>query len=112
MLTEDDFELVELPESMTIISLDCPVARDVQAQRDLAQMCIAKAKLCLCVSHILSTQYFVLARPQYMQDQDQNASTSGMMLFLKSTVMANQVKHCDDELRTWTESLSAVLHLF
>jgi hypothetical protein len=59
ILTEDDFELSPLSKNVTIISLDCTLARDVDAQRELAQMCIAKAKLCICISHVLSVQYSV-----------------------------------------------------
>jgi hypothetical protein len=105
MLTEDDFELAAIPESMTIISPDCSLARDVEAQRELAQMCIAKAKLCLCISHVLSTQYFLLFRPQYMQGKEPKTNYSSMMLFPKKMTLNDEVKHCDDELRNWIDDL-------
>lgn len=62
MLVEDDFEIAALPEHITVVPRECTLARDVGAQRELAQMCIAKAKLCLCISHVLSAQYSVLVR--------------------------------------------------
>lgn len=66
-LTEDDFEIEPLPDHISIISRECTLARDVEVQRGLAQMCIAKAKLCLCISHVLSA----MLRPRPMpRDSD------------------------------------------
>jgi hypothetical protein len=105
MLTEDDFELAAVPESMNIISPDCSLARDVKAQRELAQMCVAKAKLCLCISHILSKQYLVLVRLQFMQGHEQKTNCSSMMLFPKNIATNDELESCDDELRTWIYDL-------
>ena len=38
MLTENDFEIAVLSESNTIISQDCSLIRDIDAQRELARM--------------------------------------------------------------------------
>jgi hypothetical protein len=61
MLTEDDFEIAPLSEYITVAPRECTLARDIEAQRELVQMCIAKAKLCLCISHVLSAQYSTLS---------------------------------------------------
>jgi hypothetical protein len=82
MLTEADFEIGALPEHITVIPRECSLARDVEAQRELVLMCIARAKLCLCISHILSTQYSVLVRCEGMQGAE-GATRSSVMLFPK-----------------------------
>jgi hypothetical protein len=104
MLTEDDFELEVLSESNTIIPKDCTLIRDVEAQRKLAQMCIAKAKLCLCISHVLSAQYSVLVKHQGMQGQE-GSTRSSVMLFPKKLDQSDEVKRCDVELSEWISEL-------
>lgn len=104
MLTEDDFEIAPLSESVTIIPSDCTLIRDVDAQRQLAQMCIAKAKLCLCISHVLSAQYSVLVRHQGMQGRE-GSTRSSVMLFPKKLDQTDEVKSCDVELSQWIAEL-------
>ena len=104
MLTEDDFEVQPLSENITIIPMDCTLVRDVEAQRQLAQMCIAKAKLCLCISHVLSAQYSVLVKCQGMQGQEGNTRSS-VMLFPKKSDQTEEVRLCDIELNDWITEL-------
>ncbi|KAF8855742.1 hypothetical protein BDZ45DRAFT_727931 [Acephala macrosclerotiorum] len=104
MLTEADFEIRPLAESNSIIPADCSLARDVDAQRDLAQMCIAKAKLCLCVSQVLSAQYSVLVKHQGMQSLEGN-TRSNVMLIPKKLDQTDEVKRCDVELMKWFSEL-------
>src|SRR3954468_4052464 len=80
MLTEDDFETEPLSDNITIVSTK--LIRNEESQRQLAQLCIAKAKLCLCVSHVLSAQYSVLIRNQGMQERE-GSTRSSVMLFPK-----------------------------
>jgi hypothetical protein len=109
MLTEDDFEIAPLAENSTIIPQECTVIRDVEAQRELAQMCIAKAKLCLCISHVLSAQYSVLVRHQGMQGRE-GSTRSSVMLFPKKIDQSDEVKSCDVELTKWIEELPTSCH--
>jgi hypothetical protein len=104
MLTEEDFEIRPLSDNITIIPRDCTLVRDVNAQRDLAQMCIAKAKLCLCISHVLAAQYSVLVKAQGMQGQEGNTRSS-VMLFPKKLDQTDEVKQCDEELNEWIDEL-------
>lgn len=106
MLTEDDFEIQPVSENITIIPADCTLLRDVEAQRHLAQMCIAKAKLCLCISHVLSAQYSVLVKCQGMQGQE-GSTRSSVMLFPKKLDQTDEVKCCDIELSEWVSDLPA-----
>jgi Fungal specific transcription factor domain len=101
MLTLDDFELVAIPESVSCIPADCLLARDVDKQRELAIMCIEKARLCLCISRVLSKQYCVLNNNQGMV----NDRTTMMLLPKKGDPEACEVKACDEELQRWLDEL-------
>jgi len=101
MLTIDDFDLVAIPDSVSCVPADCTVARDVEKQRQLAVMCIEKAKLCLCISHVLSKQYCVLNNHQGLV----NDRTTMMLLPKKLDPETCEVKACDNELEKWLEEL-------
>lgn len=101
MLTLDDFEISALPDSVTCISAECTIARDTDKQRQLAIMCIEKAKLCLCISHVLSKQYCVLNN----QQGPANDRTTMMLLPKKLDPEKCEVKACDHELQTWIDQL-------
>jgi hypothetical protein len=101
MLTLDDFEIAPLPDSITCLPADCRVARDVDAQRQLAIMCIEKARLCLCISHVLSKQYCVLNNNHGLQ----NDRTTMMLLPKKLDPETSEVKACDEELQKWVSEL-------
>jgi hypothetical protein len=103
MLTIDDFDLVAIPDSVTCVPADCHIARDVEKQRQLVVMCIEKAKLCLCISHVLSKQYCVLNNNQGLV----NDRTTMMLLPKKLDPETCEVKACDDELEKWLEELPA-----
>ena len=101
MLTLDDFEIAPIPDSITCIPADCKVARDVDIQRQLAVMCIEKARLCLCISHVLSKQYCVLNNNHGLQ----NDRTTMMLLPKKLDPATSEVKTCDEELQKWVNEL-------
>ncbi|KAI0840077.1 fungal-specific transcription factor domain-containing protein [Hypoxylon sp. FL0890] len=105
MLDEQDFEIEPLPDEIQIISPECTLVRDVLMQQELALMCIAKAKLCLCISHMLKAQYSVLIRDK---SRAENTTNSTMMLFPnKQLDNVESVNSCDLELLTWVQSLPA-----
>jgi hypothetical protein len=101
MLTLDDFELAPIPENISCVPSDCLVARDVGLQRQLAIMCIEKAKLCLCISHVLSKQYCVLNN----NHGPQNDRTTMMLLPKKLDAETSEVKDCDEVLQNWVDAL-------
>lgn len=101
MLTLDDFDIAPIPNTVTCIPLDCRIARDVGMQRQLAIMCIEKAKLCLCISHVLSKQYCVLNNNQ----GPLNDRTTMMLLPKKLDPEKCEVKACDEELQKWVDEL-------
>lgn len=102
MLTMDDFEVAAIPDSVTCVPADCRAARDVGLQRQLAIMCIEKARLCLCISHVLSKQYCVLNNNQGLQ----NDRTTMMLLPKKLDPETSEVKACDEELQAWVKNLA------
>lgn len=103
MLEESDFEIEVLPEDNTVIPASCTLVRDVDMQRELAIMCIAKAQLCVCISHMLKAQYSVLIRDKM---KPENTTNSTMMLFPnKQLDNVESVTEVDHELMAWAESL-------
>lgn len=105
MLTLADFDIRPLAAHITIIPPKCKMIRDVEMQKDLAMLCISQAKLSLCISHVLSTQYSVLVRDQGMAtNQDQNTRPSAVLL-PRNLEQTNEVNICDSELADWVQSL-------
>ena len=102
MLTMDDFEIAPISDSISCVPSDCRVARDVDLQRQMAIMCIEKARLCLCISHVLSKQYCVLNNTQ---EGNQNDRTTMMLLPKKLDPETSEVKACDEELQEWVAKL-------
>lgn len=106
MLVEDDFEIQALPENISVVPAECTMMRDVDMQRDLATMCISKAKLCLCISQMLKTQYSVLIRDKM---KPENTTNSTMMLFPnKQMDNVDSVNIVDLELSDWAADLPDV----
>ncbi|POR37035.1 Cutinase transcription factor 1 beta [Tolypocladium paradoxum] len=103
MLVESDFEIQALADSNTVIPRECTLMRDVAMQRELAVMCIAKAKLCVCISHMLKAQYSVLIRDKM---KPENTTNSTMMLFPNKQLDNVEGVHAVDlELAAWADGL-------
>ncbi|KAI9881264.1 MAG: hypothetical protein M1830_005550 [Pleopsidium flavum] len=105
ILTIDDFELGPLPEDATCLPRDCLLAWDTDKQRQTAIMCIEKAKLCLCISHVLSTQYSVLNNNLGGVTAEGNPATTMMLLPKKLDAETCEVELCDLELKKWVDEL-------
>ena len=105
MLTLEDFELEPLPEGTACISRDCSFAWDTDKRRQIAVMCIEKAKLCLCISHVLSAQYSVLNNNLGGLTAEGNVTTTMMLLPKKQDAETCEVELCDSELDKWLEGL-------
>ncbi|KAI8204175.1 Cutinase transcription factor 1 beta [Colletotrichum sp. SAR 10_76] len=106
MLQEADFELEVLPEDNTVIPTECTLLRDVAMQKELAALCISKAQLCICISHMLKAQYSVLIRDKM---RPENTVNSTMMLFPnKKLDNVESVTSVDLELMAWSETLPPI----
>ncbi|KAK3897414.1 fungal-specific transcription factor domain-containing protein [Staphylotrichum tortipilum] len=107
-LNEDDFEIDVLPEENQLPGFDSPLIRDVEMQRELAVMCIEKAKLCMFIGDMLKVQYSVLSRSG-MQPEHTTNSTH-MLLPNKNSDNMEEVESVDLELRDWFAALPESCH--
>lgn len=79
--------------------------KEARRQRELAIMCIEKAKLCVCISLVLSAQYSVLNTNQGSLAADGSTRTTMMLLPKKLDPECCQVARCDAELAKWIGEL-------
>lgn len=100
MLTLDDFEFQTFSPEIVKMVGDSEILQNVSHQRELALMFIEKAKLCLCVSHVLSAQYSVLSHKF-----GGTMETTMMLVPKKSTAETFEVRRCDQELEDWLANL-------
>ncbi|RAL07465.1 putative C6 transcription factor (Ctf1B) [Aspergillus homomorphus CBS 101889] len=100
MLTLDDFEFQSFsPEIVSMVG-NSEILQNPNHQRELALMFIEKAKLCLCVSHVLSAQYSVLSHKF-----GGTMETTMMLVPKKSAAETFEVRRCDQELEDWLAHL-------
>ncbi|KKK16428.1 C6 transcription factor (Ctf1B) [Aspergillus rambellii] len=100
MLTLDDFDFHSFsPEIVNMVG-NSEILQSVSCQRELASMFIEKAKLCLCVSHVLSAQYSVLSHKF-----GGTMETTMMLVPKKSAAETFEVRRCDQELEDWLAHL-------
>lgn len=96
MLELEDFETEEFPSH--ILSC-CRTLCNSALLTNLAHLCIAKAKLCLCISHVLSdAQYSVLIRNKGQAIGQEGYTRSSVMLFPIKLDQTDKVRDCDLEL--------------
>lgn len=107
MLTEDDFETEGLPSELVRMLGGCPAVRDSAKRTTLAHLCIETAKLCLCISHVLSAQYSVLSHKF-----GSTVETTMMLVPKKAAAETCEVMRCNAELEQWYEQLDPALHYF
>ncbi|KAJ5951802.1 uncharacterized protein N7479_010215 [Penicillium vulpinum] len=100
MLSLDDFEFHPYSPEVVAIVGNSEILQSVSHQRELALMFIEKAKLCLCVSHVLSAQYSVLSHKF-----GGTMETTMMLVPKKSTAETFEVRSCDQELEDWLANL-------
>lgn len=100
MLTLDDFEFHSFSPEVASMVGNSEMLQNVRHQRELALMFIEKAKLCLCVSHVLSAQYSVLSHKF-----GGTMETTMMLVPKKSAAESFEVRHCDQELEDWVANL-------
>jgi hypothetical protein len=106
-LTEDDFELEALPEDNQLLGgptgAECALVRDVNMQRELALMCIHKARLCMLIGDMLRVQYSVLSRSGV--GPDNTTKSTHMLLPKKNPENMDRVLAVDRDLHDWFTSL-------
>lgn len=100
MLTLDDFDFHPYPPEVVSMVGNSEFLQNANQQRELASMFIEKAKLCLCVSHVLSAQYSVLSHKF-----GGTMETTMMLVPKKSAAESFEVRRCDQELEDWLANL-------
>jgi hypothetical protein len=102
-LNEDDFEIEALPGENQLLGPECALVRDLEMQRELAVMCIEKAKLCILIGDMLKCQYSVLSRSGVRPEHTTNSTH--MLLPNKSTDNMEEVEGVDNNLQAWFTGL-------
>ncbi|CUS08759.1 unnamed protein product [Tuber aestivum] len=111
MLTLDDFSIDTGPdgdeEDSVFWSCGERQRKEMESRRrkELAILCIQKAKLCMVISRVLSAQYSVLNTNQGTLAADGNTRTTMMLLPKKLDPECCQVERCDEELAKWAREL-------
>lgn len=107
MLTLDDFRIECLANDNLSIAPKCTVARDRQMQRDLAVLCIAHVKLCVCIRNLWVAPYPVVGSHAA---QDQQASPQPNSMSFPENLETYEVKDFDVELMQWAKDLPTSCH--
>ncbi|KXT15164.1 hypothetical protein AC579_7936 [Pseudocercospora musae] len=105
MMDPSDFEDAVLPEGPSCIPADCKILRDREVQKQLAIMCIEKAKLCVCMSHVLSVQYSVLNNNHGVLSEEGSTKTTVHLVARARDPETTEVQTCDRELQQWRDEL-------
>lgn len=104
LLEESDFVIRSLSDDNNLLGPECTLVRDLDGQRELALMCIQKAKLCLIVSKMLKLQYSVLREGALP-----TPGSDGMLIPKKDT-SAEEVQLVDGLLESWLQNLPQSCH--
>ncbi|KAJ5128508.1 hypothetical protein N7476_007131 [Penicillium atrosanguineum] len=103
ILTEDDFEFYSLPSENQIISPNCSIAYNTNAQKELAHIYIANTRLCICISEVLDFRgkvnhiYASTGSPIQRNNRD-------------NTDKATRVSISEYKLADWADSLPPSCH--
>lgn len=98
-LTLDDFELHQFRPEIVAMVGNSAILQSADHQRVLALMFIAKSKLCLCISHVLSSQCSVLNYKVGTME------TTMALVLRQSAGEPFELRRCDQELEDWLAGL-------
>lgn len=103
MLTLDDFDMGPLSDEVVALMGDSTILTSQESYQTLAMTCIELAKLCICIGHILLSQYSVLP-----SNPSTGEYASSVMVFPRNNEQQNQeLELCDQELGDWFRNLNA-----
>ncbi|KAJ5559745.1 fungal-specific transcription factor domain-containing protein [Penicillium frequentans] len=101
MLTLDHFDTGPVSDEVRMLLGGSALLQSTDQQRNLSLICIELAKLCICIGHILLSQYSVV-------ENDPVSSkyfTSVMVFPRKTDEQSNELEKCDEELSEWYRGL-------
>jgi hypothetical protein len=105
-LTLDDFERDPVPNDISCINHKCVVARDAEILKQLAEMCVEKTKLCICIGHVLTSQYS--ARDRYPDGVASGCPMNYTTMLVPKGFNPDpcDIDRCDIELENWRVGLT------
>ncbi|KAF8416411.1 fungal-specific transcription factor domain-containing protein [Tirmania nivea] len=106
MLTLEDFDIDMDVSNISLLSEEGEsYEQAINRERQLAIMCIEKAKLCICISHVLTAQYSVLNTNQGSLAADGSTKTTMVLLPKAQDKDSCEVQRCDASLQDWVNRL-------
>ena len=99
MMTLEDFSLDPVSDNVTCVGPRSIVARSTEMRRKLAVLCIAKARFCDCISHVLRAQYGQASVKPGVGEMPTE------FLLPRQNDDENESQKCDAELKQWFQSL-------
>lgn len=97
LLTIEDFDIGSFDSYLAEHFCELPASRNAGESRYLALMCIELIKLCICIGHVLSSQYNTLG--------ERSPLTSTLMVVPRSPAeRAKGLANLDNELQQWSRS--------
>ncbi|KAJ5661522.1 fungal-specific transcription factor domain-containing protein [Penicillium maclennaniae] len=102
MLTLDDFDTGPMSDEVRTLLGGPTLPQNTDQERNLPLTCIELAKLCICIGHILLSQYSVVENDPVSSKY----STSVMVFPRKTEEQGNELERCDEELSEWYGGLN------
>ncbi|KAJ5814244.1 fungal-specific transcription factor domain-containing protein [Penicillium pulvis] len=102
MLTLGDFDTEPVSDEVRMLLGGSALPQSTGQQRNLSLTCIELAKLCICIGHILLSQYSVVENDPVSSKY----STSVMVFPKKTDEQSNELEKCDEELSEWYGGLN------
>ncbi|KAJ0416297.1 fungal-specific transcription factor domain-containing protein [Aspergillus carlsbadensis] len=102
MLTLDDLEPGPVSDELVALVGAWESPGDADARQAMATLCIELARLCLCVGHILLSQYSVLESPPL----GTGPRGTAMVFPRKTPEQVQELSNCDTELDRWFVDLA------
>jgi hypothetical protein len=107
MLELSDFETVALPAELVRMLGGCSAVKDTSIRKTLAAMCIELARLCVCISEVITAQYSVASNKAMGH---QNITT--VSATKNTPADPGDIIRCDRQLEQWYKELPPNLQFF
>ena len=103
MLVLDDFDTQPWDGNLLRLLGDSTAMSDVATRTTLAKLCIEKVKLCVCIHHILATQY----SETIVKMARENMTPDVLMMLTPKQTMSESIEviKCEQKLDEWNENL-------
>ncbi|KAL1889953.1 hypothetical protein Sste5346_008531 [Sporothrix stenoceras] len=103
-IRDEDFDVNMLSvEDFEVVGDDCSLLLSDGERRSTALMCIHLAKLCVCIGHVLKTQYTTLTTTP--------AVSHTTMVVPRRSKNVDDLQQCDLEIQAWQKQLADNIQL-